>query len=338
MPHLGRSAGLAGFVELAREAGLDPFRLAASAGVPRAALTDPDTVVPSSAIGRLIHLAATSGGVDDFGLRMAAERQLANLGPLGLAIRHQATLRGALQVLVDYSWVQNEALAVSLEDLGDITVLRVGSVAWGNPTVMEMTLGILFRAAAALRGPTWRPIEVRFIHRAPRDLAPYRRMFGVTPAFEQDFMGMVMDRADLDAPIPGADPALAAEAARHLAHVAASRGVALRDKVREFILAQMPNGGCSVERVARTLGYDRRTLHRRLAGEGTSFSEVLATARSDLAAVLLANSGRSLHSVAEMLGFASLSAFAHWFRRTFGCTASAYRARQATFNGKAAPA
>lgn len=334
MAQMARGAGLTGFVELAREAGLDPYRLAAAAGVPRAALTDPDTLVASPAIGRLIALAAGRAGAEDFGLRMAQTRRLSTLGPLGLALRHQPTLRSAIQVLVDFSWLQNEALALTLEDAGDLSVMRVGSVAWGNPAVMELTLGILFRTCVALRGPAWRPMEIRFIHRAPADLGPHRRMFGVTPLFEQDFMGIVFDRADLDAPIPGAEPALAAEAVRYLEHIAAGRGLALRDKVREFILMQLPNGGCTVERIAQMLGYDRRTLHRRLAGEGTSFSEVLAAVRRDLAGVLLANSGRSLNSVAEMLGFASLSAFAHWFRRSFGCTASVYRTQHAAPLGR----
>ena len=41
MSYLGRSAGLTGYLELAREVGLDAYKLAAAAGVPAAALTDP---------------------------------------------------------------------------------------------------------------------------------------------------------------------------------------------------------------------------------------------------------------------------------------------------------
>jgi AraC-like DNA-binding protein len=35
-----------------------------------------------------------------------------------------------------------------------------------------------------------------------------------------------------------------------------------------------------------------------------------------------------LQGVSDLLGFSSLSAFAHWFRRRFKCTASAYRAER----------
>jgi AraC-like DNA-binding protein len=73
---------------------------------------------------------------------------------------------------------------------------------------------------------------------------------------------------------------------------------------------------------------DRRTLQRHLAVEGTSFTLLLESTRRNLAESLLTSSGRPLQRVAEMLGFSSLSAFAHWFRRQFGRSASEYRAQR----------
>ena len=49
----------------------------------------------------------------------------------------------------------------------------------------------------------------------------------------------------------------------------------------------------------------------------------------EMAASLLVNSDRPLQGVADILGFSSLSAFAHWFRRKFAQSASAYRNRHA---------
>jgi AraC-like DNA-binding protein len=105
--------------------------------------------------------------------------------------------------------------------------------------------------------------------------------------------------------------------------------VELADKVSELIVALLPEGACSVERVAQHLGMDRRTLHRRLTAEGQTFSTILDATRYDMAASLLTSSDRPLQNVADLLGFSSLSAFAHWFRRKFALSASAYRAQQA---------
>jgi AraC-like DNA-binding protein len=107
------------------------------------------------------------------------------------------------------------------------------------------------------------------------------------------------------------------------------RSIDLRDKVGDLILALLPDGLCSVESVARRLGMDRRTLHRRLQAEGTTFSGILDLTRQDMAASLLLTSDRPLQGVADLLGFSSLSAFAHWFRRKFGQSARAYRVAHA---------
>ena len=74
---------------------------------------------------------------------------------------------------------------------------------------------------------------------------------------------------------------------------------------------------------------DRRTLHRRLSAEGTTYSGILDDKRRDLAASLLTGSDRPLQNVAGLLGFSSMSAFAHWFRRSFAQSASAYRTQRA---------
>ncbi|MGZ6039479.1 MAG: helix-turn-helix transcriptional regulator, partial [Phenylobacterium sp.] len=126
-----------------------------------------------------------------------------------------------------------------------------------------------------------------------------------------------------------ADPDMARQVVRYLEQIAAGRGSNFSDKVREMIVLLLPNGGVTVERVAQRLAMDRRTLHRKLVTEGTTFSELLNTARREVAEPLLARSERSFQSVADLLGFSSLSAFAHWFRRQFGSTASAYRASHA---------
>ena len=138
-------------------------------------------------------------------------------------------------------------------------------------------------------------------------------------------MAVVIRRSELDTEIPTADPAMARQVASYLDRLTQERSIELRDKVSELIMALLPDGLCSVERVALHLGMDRRTLHRRLQAEGTTFSGILDLTRQDMAASLLLTSDRPLQSVSDLLGFSSLSAFAHWFRRKFGQSARAYR-------------
>jgi len=134
------------------------------------------------------------------------------------------------------------------------------------------------------------------------------------------------------------DPRMAAPLNRYLEHLAAGRRATLESQVMDMILVMLPNGGCTADRVAHRLSMDRRTLHRRLANEGTSFTEILDRARADLAATLLSNSDRPMQNVAETLGFGSLSAFGHWFRRRFDCSASHYRAQAGRASRTGGPA
>ena len=327
MSHLARSAGLTGFVELASRLNIDPYRIALEAGVPAAALTDPDMQVPARAVSLMFDLAAQRSGDENFALRIAEGRRLSNLGPIGLVVREQPTIRKALGELSRYIWLQNDAYSVHLEEAGDIAILRMGTQPWIGRQGAELSLGVMMRVMRDLLGETWRPQEVRFPHPAPRSLELHRRVFGRAPHFEQDFLGLVIDRSDLDVKISSADPVMARQLARYVEQIAAGRGISLGDKVRELIVLLLPSGGATVDRVAHRLSMDRRTLHRRLAAEGDTFSDLLNHARREVAETLLARSERPFQSVAELLGFSSLSAFAHWFKRQFACTASDYRAR-----------
>jgi AraC-like DNA-binding protein len=329
MSHLARSAGLTGFVDLALSLGIDPYKIAAEAGVPAAAFNDPDMRVPARAISQMHELAAERSGAMDFGLRILEGRRLSNLGPIALVMREQPNLRAALAQLRRYIWLQNDAYSTSMEEIGDIAVLRLHAPPWTGPQSAEVSVGVAVRVIRELLGETWRPLEVHLPHPALNKPDAYLRTYGVIPLFGQDFIGMVLPRADLDRPIGAADPDMARQVVRYLEQIAAGRGSSFGDKVREMIVLLLPNGGVTVERVAQRLAMDRRTLHRRLAAEGTTFSELLNTARREVAEPLLARGERSFQSVADLLGFSSLSAFAHWFKRQFGSTASAYRASHA---------
>src|SRR3954454_4615099 len=89
-----RCATLDGYVGLARSCGLDPARLMAGVGLgvaplaasPKwmaaAALAVPDKWIPAADVARLLERSASASRLEDFGLRLAALRRLATLGPL----------------------------------------------------------------------------------------------------------------------------------------------------------------------------------------------------------------------------------------------------------------
>lgn len=86
MPRLIRGAVLSNYVEVARAAGLDPYRMIAEFRLPPASLTDPEVKVSAGAVGRLLEASAARSGKPDFGLRLADQRTVANLGAMALLV------------------------------------------------------------------------------------------------------------------------------------------------------------------------------------------------------------------------------------------------------------
>jgi len=97
------------------------------------------------------------------------------------------------------------------------------------------------------------------------------------------------------------------------------------ETVRELVWVLIKSGSCSAERVAKHLGVDRRTINRRLAAEGQSYTAILDTVRRDMVTSFVKHGQRPLNEIAGMLGFSGLSAFSRWFRNRFGRSASKWR-------------
>src|SRR5512134_932286 len=99
MSGLIRSASLTRYAEVAHGAGLDPYRMLGEFGLPVGCLREPELLVPITAVRQLLEASAERSGVEGFGLLMAEARRLSNLGPLGLLVREQPTLRLAVETL-----------------------------------------------------------------------------------------------------------------------------------------------------------------------------------------------------------------------------------------------
>ena len=323
-----RSASLAGYPELARSLGLNPQALMRKAGLSPRCMTDPETPIPVDAACRLLESAAQATGVEDFGLRMARGRRLANLGPISIVLREEPTARQALDTLCRYLRLLNASLVTHIEDHADVVVISEELIANGGEPVrqsIELAVGVMFRILGELLGFGWRPRRVCFTHRAPSDLRSHRALFGNTVEFNADFNGMVCSARDLAARLSTADTGMAPLARRFLDQALSSMRTDRSDTVRQLVGALLPGGRCTADQVAQHLGMDRRTLHRHLVARGESFSSVLHAVRSDFAVRQIRDSDRSLAEVAELLGFSGPSAFAFWFRRAFGCTVSQWR-------------
>jgi AraC-like DNA-binding protein len=328
MPLLIRSACLTGYVEVACSLGLDPFGLVREVGIDRSWLVDPDIKIPTDPVIRLLEMSASAARVEDFGLRMAETRQLSNLGPVALAARDAATLREALEARIRYLSLHNEAMLLSLEPIGDVVIFKSDLVAEHcsvGRQAIELVVGVTHRFIRQLSGGTWRSRPVWLSHGPPTDMTSHLRLFGPWVEFGQDCNGILLEASDLDAPLPGSDPAMASHVKQYLEPMLAQIRVTVSEQVQRLVYDLLASRRASVEEVAARLGMNRRALHRQLAREGMTFSSILDHVRVDLARRHIEDGGLPLSEVAHLLGFSELSGFSRWFRALFGCSPMSWR-------------
>ena len=331
MPSLIRSASLTHFCEIAEQCGLEPQALVRAVGLPLRCLSEPDLKIEADAVARLLELAAQQAQEPAFGLRMGESRRLSNLGPLGLLLRDEPTLRHALDAIVRHIRMHNEALVVRIEEVGQQVLIRE-DFTMDSPEprrqAVELAMAVTHRLLSLFMGASWRPQRVCFAHSAPTDRRMHRRVFGDRVEFSHEFNGLMCARSDLLQPNPSADPVMA----RYAQELIASRAVqppSFTGQVQALILLLLPLGQCKVEVVAQHLGCDRRTVTRRLALENTAFLSLVNAQRRSMLSQLLSDPSRTLAQVSSLLGFAAPSAFSRWYRLAFGARARDARWGQA---------
>lgn len=320
-----RSGSLNGYVELVKSLGRDPYAFMRTVGLQAKFLEDPEMLIPRDAVRELLEMTARATQTEDLALRLAAQRRLSALGPISLVLREDPTPRAALDTLCRYLKLVNASLTIRVEDTGSVVVIREDLLPTpGLPMrqSVELAVGTMFRMLGELIGEHWRPLEVCFTHRPPKNVSAHRAFFGRNVKFNQEFNGLVCMASDLSTPREFADQVAAGFARKYLEAALTDRSESTQETCRQIILALLPGGACTAQEVARFLQVDRRTLHRRLDAEGLTFGRLLDQVRLDLVKHHLRESDLPLGEVAELLGFARPSSFSHWFQKLFGCSAS----------------
>lgn len=99
-------------------------------------------------------------------------------------------------------------------------------------------------------------------------------------------------------------------------------------RVRSALMELLPSGECTIDDVAKKLGYSKRSLQRKLQEEDTSFQKQLNHTRELLAKTYLANTDMTAEDIAFLLGYQEIGSFLRAFTFWTGSTFSEYRQRE----------
>ena len=99
-------------------------------------------------------------------------------------------------------------------------------------------------------------------------------------------------------------------------------------RVRSALMELLPSGECTIDDVARKLGYSKRSIQRKLQEENTSFQKQLNHTRELLARTYLTNTSMTAEDIAFLLGYQEIGSFQRAFAVWTGQTVGEYRSRK----------
>lgn len=330
MVPLAHTAVLKNYLDVSQYFNLNPYPLLANVGLYPAQLIDPKMRISVDKAIELLEKSAIYSGCETFGLHMAEQRQIADFGELSLLLNYQLTLRDALQTIVRYRNLINDALEMYIEEVGNTVVIRIeviSSTTDYSRQAMELALGITHRFCSALLAHQWKPLSIHFAHNASHNLAVHQRIFGCSLEFGSEFNGIVCTASELNRANPQANSAMADHAQRYLEIdiLQHENESSIIFNIRKSIYLLLPMGRATIEQVAQTHGMNVRTLQRRLEASQTSFSQLINDVRRTLVFRYMNNQNYSLAQVSDILGYSMPSSFTRWFISQFGVSPNTWR-------------
>lgn len=309
-------------------AGVDPDPLFVAAGLDPAALADPNARYPVRRTAELWRRAVQATGNPALGLDVARQVTPTTFHALGYAQVASANLREAFERAVRYFRIVADTGELAFERDGPNYALTIRVPAGEDAPAVESIdafVAVFVRMVRGLAGRDADPLRVELARPSPNDPGPWQRAFRVMPEFGAVSNRIEYPAALIERPLETANP----ELARHndavvIAQLARLQRQGFTDRVRAVIVETLPDGPPTGEAVAARLHLSARSLQRRLADEGTSFSELLDATRLELARSYLEAGTHTVGEVTFLLGYSDASAFSRAFKRWTGVAPSAW--------------
>jgi AraC-like DNA-binding protein len=331
---------LAALVRLMRDAGASPNEVLQGTGLDEHMLNDPACLTSIEH-----YLAACANAMRlspdrSLSFRAGQRLHLADHGVYGLLLLSSVSVRDYFGLAARYHLLATPTVAIECIESGSGSLhLRVDAAMHEMPEdlrrhVVEQHAAQQVACLQDLLGADCRPTLACFMHPAPPHAALYGEYLGCPCLFDCEraqlhFSNEVLARRPrLANPLTAA--MLQSTCDSLLDDLENSLGVA--GKVYGA-LRQMCDPGAGMQAVASVLKMTDRTLRRRLADEGTSFSAISHHVRYCVATRHLKERGASIEQVAAITGFSDPANFRRAFIRWTQMTPAQFRRRAQSLAG-----
>ncbi|WP_377847577.1 AraC family transcriptional regulator ligand-binding domain-containing protein [Bosea sp. UC22_33] len=310
--------------------GIDPEPRMIEAGLSLSLLDNPDERVPVRRQIAFLNIAADDLDDDLLGFHLAQSFDLRALGFVHYIMASAETLAEALTYQELYGAFANEAMKIR-EGSGEGASLElsyIGVERHLDRHQAEFWLTAMLRQCRLFTGRELVPTSASMLHSRPGRVAEMERYFGLQIDFGADLDLLAFARDTKELPLTTSDhflKELLAGLHQKAFPYSAGEAGSLRTRVENAIMPRLRHGTPKIEAIARDLGTSARTLTRRLADLGISFSEVLDELRYQLAVQYLRDGTSTVSQVTWLLGYREPSASVRAFKRWTGKTPTAFR-------------
>jgi AraC-like DNA-binding protein len=313
-------------VELTKSWGVEPDRLLGPFGFDEARLAQPGARVPLDVQVALTERARSLTGEPGLGIYLGLQKSVSAYGFVGFAAMSAATVGEAWQQAVELTPSLTTAVSLSLNVVGDTAAIVVREQA-DVGSIRDVALFSLFVGLRQMtKDLTGRQPAGRF-DMVIDEPEYYARFVDVLPQvrFGQPLNQLLLPAAALQVPLLRPDRAAMQLARQQCLDQMARLGFAgsLPGQVRRLLVDGTQFR--SVEQVAAALAMSERTLKRRLAEQGSSYTRLLREEREAWTLQLLGTTDLSLDEIADRVGYANASSLARAFSSWTGQTPAAYR-------------
>ena len=264
------------------------------------------------------------------GLKLGRAYTMESYGLVGYAFLSAPTLRHALAIIRRYGPLSFTLFEIDFQMQGTVATSRflpsepIPADLLTFYVDRDMAAGVFscelaLQTSLSLSGAS-------LMHSEENRQGDYEAYFGCPVVFDAPWSELRFEAALLDSPMPlrDAETSSACQQQCQMLLARMSKTSGFIERVRQLTVAR-PGFFPDIEFVAEKLHMTSRTLRRRLADEDSSYQQILAEVRYQLAREYLGSSKLPLEEISVLLGYSTPGNFSHAFKRWYGSSPRNYR-------------
>jgi len=300
--------------------------------IPEGLLDDPEVLVPLFPIYRFIELVARKEHLEeDLGVLIAQKASAFDLGDYGVSLRGASTVYQYLQIGIRLIGTHSSGTKFWLSSEGDVIRVNqylIGPAGLGRSIADVYTLVLTINMLRRFVGPAWNPGEVRLMVGDETLLGDWEVPVNTTLITGQDHSSFTIARSLMKLPVPRGEKRTAMNG-NDTQGESCTMPADFVTSIEQLVVSLLADGYPGVHAAAESANMSSRTLQRRLAEAGVTYTGLVTASRVILARDWLIETDMPIAEIATRLGYMDDSNFTRAFHRETGFSPRAFRLSEA---------